>query len=267
MRRIACLISDPGPGGAALVRTGARARQSAAACLAVRRLDRRDFSRRPARSARRNAWRMPVVIFTRDIVMRAVITDEHLRRSAWWRPRRVSSGGGGVPLPASARDGGAGRTVQAGRRGRGRQGGLRLHQPRYPARAAPHRERDQLPRLHRFPLSAGALPGALRKLERSGDVTEINRSVARLLAESLEAHDVDQIFCVPGESYVGLINTLTDIALAWHTEDLIDVVRLQAFRQQAGNGTGHLVERLLSSGLSAPGSAPAGRGNPCNRGR
>src|SRR3954453_12973830 len=36
-------------------------------------------------------------------------------------------------------------------------------------------------------------------------------SVARLLAESLEAHDVDQIFCVPGESYVGLINALTDM--------------------------------------------------------
>src|SRR5947207_11185768 len=30
------------------------------------------------------------------------------------------------------------------------------------------------------------------------------RTVARLLAESLEAHDVDQIYCVPGESYIGL---------------------------------------------------------------
>src|SRR6185369_11491954 len=39
----------------------------------------------------------------------------------------------------------------------------------------------------------------------------MTRSVARLLAESLEAHDVDQIFCVPGESYVGLINALTDM--------------------------------------------------------
>src|SRR6202162_6658646 len=39
----------------------------------------------------------------------------------------------------------------------------------------------------------------------------MSRSVARLLAESLEAHDVDQIFCVPGESYVGLINALTDM--------------------------------------------------------
>ena len=39
----------------------------------------------------------------------------------------------------------------------------------------------------------------------------MTRSVARLLAESLDAHDVDQVFCVPGESYVGLINALTDM--------------------------------------------------------
>src|SRR6476646_5808789 len=44
-----------------------------------------------------------------------------------------------------------------------------------------------------------------------GDFPKMTRSVARLLAESLEAHDVDQIFCVPGESYVGLINALTDM--------------------------------------------------------
>src|ERR1700741_4434872 len=30
------------------------------------------------------------------------------------------------------------------------------------------------------------------------------RTVARLLAESLEAHEIDQVYCVPGESYVGL---------------------------------------------------------------
>ena len=33
-------------------------------------------------------------------------------------------------------------------------------------------------------------------------------TVARLLAESLEAHDVDQIFCVPGESYVGFTSAV-----------------------------------------------------------
>ena len=37
------------------------------------------------------------------------------------------------------------------------------------------------------------------------------RTVARLLAESLEAHDVDQVFCVPGESYIGLTNALSDM--------------------------------------------------------
>jgi acetolactate synthase-1/2/3 large subunit len=36
------------------------------------------------------------------------------------------------------------------------------------------------------------------------------RTVARLLAESLEAHDVDQIFCVPGESYIGLTSALIE---------------------------------------------------------
>jgi acetolactate synthase-1/2/3 large subunit len=34
------------------------------------------------------------------------------------------------------------------------------------------------------------------------------QTVARLLAESLEAHDIDQVFCVPGESYVGLTSAL-----------------------------------------------------------
>src|SRR5260370_12962357 len=38
----------------------------------------------------------------------------------------------------------------------------------------------------------------------------MTQSVARLLAESLEAHDVDQIYCVPGESYVGLTSALIE---------------------------------------------------------
>ena len=54
----------------------------------------------------------------------------------------------------------------------------------------------------------------------------MTRSVARLLAESLEAHDVDQIFCVPGESYVGLINALTDM----------NSVRLIVCRHEGGAG-------------------------------
>ena len=31
----------------------------------------------------------------------------------------------------------------------------------------------------------------------------MSRTVARLLAESLEAHDVDQVYCVPGEAMSG----------------------------------------------------------------
>lgn len=38
----------------------------------------------------------------------------------------------------------------------------------------------------------------------------MSKSVARLLAESLEAHDVDRVYCVPGESYVGLTSALIE---------------------------------------------------------
>src|SRR5437764_5967272 len=38
----------------------------------------------------------------------------------------------------------------------------------------------------------------------------MSRTVARLLAESLEAHDVDQVYCVPGETYVGLTSFLLE---------------------------------------------------------
>ncbi|HUZ75323.1 MAG TPA: thiamine pyrophosphate-dependent enzyme [Stellaceae bacterium] len=38
----------------------------------------------------------------------------------------------------------------------------------------------------------------------------MSQTVARLLAESLEAHAVDQVFCVPGESYVGLTSALIE---------------------------------------------------------
>src|SRR5580700_8040072 len=38
----------------------------------------------------------------------------------------------------------------------------------------------------------------------------MSRTVARLLAESLEAHNVDQVYCVPGESYVGLPSFLLE---------------------------------------------------------
>jgi acetolactate synthase-1/2/3 large subunit len=36
------------------------------------------------------------------------------------------------------------------------------------------------------------------------------RAVGRLLVDSLEAHDIDLIYCVPGESYLGFTNALAD---------------------------------------------------------
>jgi thiamine pyrophosphate-dependent acetolactate synthase large subunit-like protein len=47
-----------------------------------------------------------------------------------------------------------------------------------------------------------------RRIEK--DEPPMTQTVARLLAESLEAHDVDQIYCVPGESYVGLTSALIE---------------------------------------------------------
>src|SRR6201984_2151147 len=38
----------------------------------------------------------------------------------------------------------------------------------------------------------------------------MTQTVARLLAESLETHDGDQVYCVPGESYVGLTSALIE---------------------------------------------------------
>ena len=38
----------------------------------------------------------------------------------------------------------------------------------------------------------------------------MTRTVGHLLAESLAAHDVDLIYCVPGESYLGLTDALTE---------------------------------------------------------
>ena len=39
----------------------------------------------------------------------------------------------------------------------------------------------------------------------------MTRTVARLLADSLQAHDVDLVYCVPGESYLGLTDALGDM--------------------------------------------------------
>lgn len=50
------------------------------------------------------------------------------------------------------------------------------------------------------------------------------RTVARLLAESLQAHDVDLIYCVPGESYLGLTDALSDM----------NSIRLAVCRHESG---------------------------------
>ena len=54
----------------------------------------------------------------------------------------------------------------------------------------------------------------------------MSQTVARLLADSLEAHDVDRIFCVPGESYVGLTSALIER----------NSVQLVVCRHEAGAG-------------------------------
>jgi acetolactate synthase I/II/III large subunit len=54
----------------------------------------------------------------------------------------------------------------------------------------------------------------------------MTRTVARLLADSLEAHDVDQVYCVPGESYVGLTSALIER----------NSIRLIVCRHEAGAG-------------------------------
>ena len=54
----------------------------------------------------------------------------------------------------------------------------------------------------------------------------MRQTVARLLAESLEAHDVDQLFCVPGESYVGLTSALLQR----------NTIRMIVCRHEAGAG-------------------------------
>src|SRR6202521_5394648 len=54
----------------------------------------------------------------------------------------------------------------------------------------------------------------------------MTQTVARLLAQSLEAHDVDQIYCVPGESYVGLTSALIEK----------NSIRVVVCRHEAGAG-------------------------------
>src|SRR5438128_5256383 len=68
------------------------------------------------------------------------------------------------------------------------------------------------------------MPSAL--FDKTRESPEMSRTVARLLAESLEAHDVDQVYCVPGESYVGLTSFLLER----------NSVRVIVCRHEAGAG-------------------------------
>lgn len=54
----------------------------------------------------------------------------------------------------------------------------------------------------------------------------MSQTVARLLAESLEAHNIDQVYCVPGESYVGLTSALLQR----------NTIRMVVCRHEAGAG-------------------------------
>lgn len=54
----------------------------------------------------------------------------------------------------------------------------------------------------------------------------MTRSVGHLLAESLAAHDVDLLYCVPGESYLGLTDALTEFPQ----------IRLVVCRHEGGAG-------------------------------
>src|SRR5919112_3672387 len=54
----------------------------------------------------------------------------------------------------------------------------------------------------------------------------MSRTVARLLADSLEAHDIDQVYCVPGESYIGLTSALIER----------NSIRVVVCRHEAGAG-------------------------------
>src|SRR5258708_30128617 len=84
-------------------------------------------------------------------------------------------------------------------------------------------------------------------------IAEMSRTVARLLAESLEAHDVDQVYCVPGESYVGLTSFLLER----------NSIRVIVCRHEAGAGymavaEGRLRDRAgVAVGPRGPGLADA----------
>src|SRR3981081_617612 len=74
-------------------------------------------------------------------------------------------------------------------------------------------------------------------------IAEMSRTVARLLAESLEAHDVDQVYCVPGESYVGLTSFLLE-----RNSIRVIVCRHEAGARPMGGGRGKAGGRAGGAG-------------------
>ena len=73
------------------------------------------------------------------------------------------------------------------------------------------------------------------------------RTVAAVLVDSLVAHGVDRVFCVPGESYIGFTNALLDV-------DGIDLV---VCRHEAGAGLMAIADGQLTN---RPGCAVVSRG-------
>ncbi len=63
------------------------------------------------------------------------------------------------------------------------------------------------------------------------------KSVARLIVESLEAHEVDQVYCVPGESYIGLTSTMVER----------NSMRVVVCRHEAGAGFMAVADGRLSN--------------------
>src|SRR6202453_133376 len=54
------------------------------------------------------------------------------------------------------------------------------------------------------------MPAPVHKNGSSRGGTAMPQTVGRALVDSLEAHDIDLIYCVPGESYLGFTNALVD---------------------------------------------------------
>jgi len=75
----------------------------------------------------------------------------------------------------------------------------------------------------------------------------MTRSVGLIIAESLKAHDIDRLFCVPGESYLGLTDALNDVP----------EISLVVCRHESGAGYMAIADGLLGK---RPGACVVSRG-------